>query len=125
MSERLTGWVRLRAALSHSSRGLRDAWKEQEAFRLNASAAAVSLPAGLLLGDGAVEKALLIASVLLIAIVELLNSAIEAAIDRIGPEWHLLSRQAKDFGSAAVLISVLLAALVWGLILWEKVFGGD
>ncbi len=57
-------------------------------------------------------------------IVELLNSAIEAAIDRIGPEWHLLSRQAKDYGSAAVLITALLAALVWVLILVEKAGGG-
>jgi diacylglycerol kinase (ATP) len=124
MSERLTGLARLRAALSHSVRGLRDAWSGQEAFRLDALAVAVAVPAGLFLGDGAVEKILLIGSVVLIMIVELLNSAIEAAIDRIGPEWHLLSRQAKDYGSAAVLITALLAALVWVLILIEKAGGG-
>lgn len=124
MSERLTGLARLRAALSHSLRGLRDAWCGQEAFRLDALAVAVAIPSGLWLGDGAVEKILLIGSVVLILIVELLNSAIEAAIDRIGPEWHLLSRQAKDYGSAAVLITALLAALVWALVLLEKTVGG-
>jgi diacylglycerol kinase (ATP) len=117
MGERLTGLARLRAALSHSARGLRDAWIGQEAFRLEALAALVAVPAGLALGDGAVEKALLVASVGLIVIVELLNSAIEAAIDRIGPEWHLLSRQAKDYGSAAVLVATLLAVVIWALIL--------
>ena len=124
MGERLTGLARLRAALGHSSRGLRDAWREQEAFRLNALAAVAAVPAALLLGHGAVERALLIGSVLLIVIVELLNSAIEAAIDRIGPEWHLLSRQAKDYGSAAVLIATLLAVLIWALVLVER-FGAD
>jgi diacylglycerol kinase (ATP) len=123
MSERLTGWARLRAAFSHSSRGLGDAWKGQEAFRLEALAAIAACPVGLLLGNGPAEKALLIGSVALVMIVELLNSAIEAAIDRIGPEWHLLSRQAKDYGSAAVLLSTLLAALVWALILWERFLG--
>lgn len=119
MSERLTRLARLRAALSHSSRGLTDAWRKQEAFRLEVVAATVGVFAGLALGDGAVEKALLIASVVLILVVELLNSAIEAAIDRIGPEWHLLSRHAKDYGSAAVLVTSLLAVVVWVLILSE------
>ena len=120
MGERLKGLARLRAALGPSSRGLRDAWRGQEAFRLDAVAAVAAVPAALLLGDGAVERALLIGSVVLIVIVELLNSAIEAAIDRIGPEWHLLSRQAKDYGSAAVLIATLLAVLIWALVLLER-----
>ena len=124
MGERLTGLTRLRAALGNSSCGIRDAWREQEAFRLDTLAAVVAVPVALFLGDGAVERALLIGSVLLIVIMESLNSAIEAAIDRIGPEWHLLSRQAKDYGSAAVLIATLLAVLTWALILLER-FGGD
>lgn len=121
MGDRLTGLARLRAAFSHSSRGLRDAWTGHEAFRLEVLAALAAVPAAFVLGDGAGETALLIASVVLIVIVELLNSAIEAAIDRIGPEWHLLSRQAKDYGSAAVLIATLLAVAVWALVLFEKV----
>ena len=124
MGKRLKGLARLQAAFGHSSRGLRDAWREQEAFRLEAVAAASAVPAALFLGDGTAQKAMLIGSVLLIVIVELLNSAIEAAIDRIGPEWHLFSRQAKDYGSAAVLIATLLAVLTWALVLLER-FAGD
>jgi len=124
MGDRKTGLARIWAAFGHSSRGLRDAWREQEAFRLDAMAAVAAVPAAFFLGDGAVERALLIGSVLLIVIVELLNSAIETAIDRIGPEWHLLSRQAKDYGSAAVLIAMLLAVLIWGLVLLERL-GAD
>jgi len=92
--------------------GLRTAWKEA-AFRQEILLAIVLLPLAFLIGQSWVETAMLAAVVMLVLIVEVLNSAIEAAIDRIGPEWHDLSRQAKDMGSAAVLLSLLLCAGVW------------
>ena len=92
--------------------GLRTAWKEA-AFRQEILMAMVLLPLAFLIGQTWVEVAMLGAVVMLVLIVEVLNSAIEAAIDRIGPEWHDLSRQAKDMGSAAVLLSLLLCAGVW------------
>ncbi len=79
---------------------------------------AAGLPLGLWLGPGGVEKALLAGSLVLVLIVELLNSALEAVVDRIGAERHPLSGRAKDLGSAAVLLTLLLAAGVWGLVLW-------
>lgn len=92
--------------------GLRTAWKEA-AFRQEILLAMVLLPLAFLIGQSWLEVAMLAAVVMLVLIVEVLNSAIEAAIDRIGPEWHDLSRQAKDMGSAAVLLSLLLCAGVW------------
>ena len=89
--------------------GLRAGWTET-AFRQEAIAAIVLLPLALWLGQSWVERALLAGSVLLVLIVELLNSGIEAAIDRVGLQWHALSKRAKDLGSAAVLLSLLLCA---------------
>jgi len=83
---------------------------------------ATALPLAFWLGHGWIETALLTASVLLVLIVELLNSGIEASIDRIGPEWHELSKRAKDMGSAAVLLSVLLCTGIWTAALWQKCF---
>ena len=120
MSERLTGLARLRAALSHSVRGLRDAWSGQDAFRLDALAVAVAVPAGLFLGDGAVEKILLIGSVVLIMIVELLNSAIEAVVDRVSLDLHELSRRAKDYGSAAVLFALFWCGGIWAAVVYQR-----
>ena len=118
-----TGLHRLWHALRYSLDGLRAGW-EQAAFRQEALAALVLLPAALWLGQGWVEVALLAGSVVLVLVVELLNSGIEAAIDRIGAEWHLLSKQAKDMGSAAVLLSVLLCAGIWGAALFQRFFHG-
>jgi diacylglycerol kinase (ATP) len=87
-------------------------WGET-AFRQEAMAAVVLLPTAFWLGQGWVETALLAGSVLLVMIVELLNTGIESAIDRIGPEWHDLSKRAKDMGSAAVLLSLLLCGGIW------------
>ena len=101
--------------------GLRAGWG-QAAFRQEALAALVLLPLSLWLGDGWVEVALLGGVVLLVLVVELLNSGIEAAVDRIGPEWHLLSKQAKVMGSAAVLLIVLLCAGVWAAALYQRFF---
>ncbi len=116
-----TGLHRLWHATRYSFDGLRAGWG-QTAFRQEALAALVLLPLSLWLGDGWVEVALLGGAVLLVLVVELLNSGIEAAVDRIGPEWHLLSKQAKDMGSAAVLLTVLLCAGVWAAALYQRFF---
>ena len=94
-------------AFGYSMAGLRAGWGET-AFRQEALAAIVMVPLAFWLGQGWVEMALLAGSVMLVMVVELLNTGIETAIDRIGPEWHELSKRAKDMGSAAVLLSLLL-----------------
>jgi diacylglycerol kinase (ATP) len=116
-----TGFTRLWHATGYSLAGLRAGWGES-AFRLEACVSFVLLPLSCWLGDSWVEVALLAGSVLLVMIVELLNTAVESAIDRIGPEWHDLSKRSKDMGSAAVLLSVLLAAGVWCTALWHFFF---
>jgi diacylglycerol kinase (ATP) len=107
-----TGIPRLVFALSYSWAGLKAGWSEP-AFRQEAVAALLLLPLAYWLGSTWVERALLMGTVLLVMVVELLNTAIEAAIDRVGPEHHVLSKKAKDLGSAAVLVSLLMAAGVW------------
>ena len=111
------GLTRLINALGYSRDGLASAWKHGAAFREEVLLAVVAIPLGLWLGQGGIEKALLVGSILLILIVELLNSAVEAVVDRVSGEHHELSKRAKDIGSAAVLITLLLAAAVWALIL--------
>ena len=118
-----TGLHRLWHALRYSLHGLRAGWSET-AFRQEALAAMVLLPLSLWLGQSWVEVALLAGSVVLLMVVELLNSGIEAAIDRIGPEWHALSKRAKDMGSAAVLLSLLLCAGIWLAALYQRFFHG-
>jgi diacylglycerol kinase (ATP) len=107
-----SGLSRVWHAAGFSMAGLRAGWSET-AFRQEAIASAVLLPAAFWLGRTWIEIALLAGSVLLVMIVELLNTAIEAAIDRIGPEWHALSKRAKDMGSAAVLLSLVLCSGIW------------
>ena len=107
-----TGFDRLRHAAGFSFAGLRAGWGET-AFRQEALAAIVMIPLSFWLGRGWVEVVLLAGSVLLVMIVELLNTAIETAIDRIGPEWHDLSKRAKDMGSAAVLLACVLCGAIW------------
>jgi diacylglycerol kinase (ATP) len=111
-----TGLLRIWHAFHNSCAGLAAGWQES-AFRQEVVLAAILIPTGLLVPVAPVERALLVAVVVLVLIVELLNSGIEAAIDRISLERHPLSKRAKDIGSAAVLISLLLVALVWGVIL--------
>lgn len=106
------GLNRIVHACAYSIQGLSAGWSET-AFRQEAIAAAALLPAAFWLGRGWVETAMLAGSVLLVMIVELLNTGIESAIDRIGPEWHDLSKRAKDMGSAAVFLSLLLCVGVW------------
>ena len=113
-----TGLSRLLHAGGYSIQGLVAGWGET-AFRQEALAAMVLLPLAFWLGHDWVEVALLAGSVLLVMIVELLNTAVESAIDRIGPEWHDLSKRAKDMGSAAVLLSLLLCCGVWLAALWS------
>ena len=93
--------------------GLADVWRTAEAFRIEAAVLVVSIPAAFWIADGALARAGLIGTVLFVMIVEVVNSAIEAAIDRIGPERHEKSRMAKDLGSLAVLLASALAGLIW------------
>lgn len=113
------GLSRLWHATGHSLAGLRAAWTEA-AFRQEALAAVVLLPASFWLARDWVQAALLAGSVLIVMVVELLNTAIEAAIDRVGPEWNSLSKRAKDVGSAAVMLSLLLCGGVWLAALWQR-----
>ncbi|HEX5805434.1 MAG TPA: diacylglycerol kinase [Macromonas sp.] len=112
------GLSRLWHALRYSLSGLRAGWHEA-AFRQEALAALVLVPLALWLGRSWVETVLLIGSVVFVLVVELLNTGIESAIDRIGPEWHDLSKRAKDMGSAAVLLSLLLCCGTWLAALWH------
>ena len=114
-----TGLNRILHAGGYSVQGLRAGWGET-AFRQEAIMAIVLVPLAFWLGQNWVETALLAGSVVLVMIVELLNTCIESAIDRIGPEWHDLSKRAKDMGSAAVLLSLLFCAGVWLGAIWHR-----
>ena len=114
-----TGLIRLIRAAGYSWAGLCAAWRHEAAFRQEILLLLLLGPVGLWLGGSGVEKALLFGSLLLVVIVELLNSAVEAVVDRTGAEHHELSGRAKDLGSAAVLVSLLLAGTVWGLVLFS------
>lgn len=113
-----TGVKRMLKALQWSLAGLKIGFKQEAAFRQELLLALFLVPAGIWLGKGGAEKSLLAGSVLLVLIVELLNSAIEAAVDRGGKEHHPLAGQAKDMGSAAVFLSLAGAALTWVLLLF-------
>ena len=106
--------------LINPAKALGDSFKYEEAFRLEAVLSVFLIPAAIWITVDYVQLILLIGAGLIILIVELLNTGIEAAIDRIGPEFHELSGRAKDAGSAAVLVSLWLFALVWGAVLWEN-----
>jgi diacylglycerol kinase (ATP) len=114
-----TGLSRVWHATGYSLAGLRAGWGEP-AFRQEALLAMVMLPAAFWLGKSWLEIAVLCASVVLVMVVELLNTAVEAAIDRIGPEWHDLSKRSKDMGSAAVLLSLMLCAGIWAAALIHR-----
>jgi diacylglycerol kinase (ATP) len=113
------GISRVWHATGYSVAGLRAGWTEI-AFRQEAIAALVLLPVSFWLGSNWIETALLAGSVVALMVVELLNTAIETAIDRVGPEWHDLSKRAKDMGSAAVLLSLLFCAGVWGAAIYQR-----
>lgn len=112
-----TGIKRIINAAGYSWQGLKAAFKHEAAFRQEVALLCLLVPTGIWLGDTNIERAMLLGSLLLVLIVELLNSAIEAVVDRFGGEWQELSGRAKDLGSAAVLLSLLLVVLVWLLVL--------
>ena len=112
-----TGIQRLWNALGYSVQGMASALRHEEAFRQECLLAVLLIPAALFIPVGGTEKALMIGSVLLVLIVELLNSAIEATVDRISLENHRLAKRAKDLASAAVMLSLAAAGVVWLLVL--------
>jgi diacylglycerol kinase (ATP) len=116
--EKPRGFLRLGLAFAASARGLAGALRDEASFRQELGFAALVIPIGLWLGHSGVERALLIGPVLLILVVELINSAIEATVDRIGFERHELAGLAKDLGSAAVFVSFVLLGGVWLLVLF-------
>jgi diacylglycerol kinase (ATP) len=115
-----TGLRRIINATFFSLAGLKAAWRNEAAFRQECGLCIVLIPVALWLGQSAVERSLLIGSCLLVLIIELLNTAVEAVVDRVGTDHHRLSGQAKDLGSAAVFVGLILMAVVWGLIAWAR-----
>jgi len=113
-----TGLIRLWNALGYSRQGLTAAWQNEAAFRQEVVLALVAIPLAFVLGKSAVERALMIGSIILIMIVEILNSGLEAIVDKASPEKHELAKRAKDMGSAAVLLSLVNAAAIWACLLW-------
>jgi diacylglycerol kinase (ATP) len=118
----LTGIARINAASKNSLRGIRDCWKYESAFRQNVTLSVVLLLLSFYIAQTVVEWLILIFPLFLLIIVELLNSAIENAIDRIGPERHVLSGRSKDMASAAVLFCLALIVLVWLSMAWSRFF---
>ncbi len=112
-----TGLVRLMNAFGYSLEGFKAAFKHEDAFRQEVFLAIVLIPLAVYLGKSSIERALMIASILLVLIVELLNSAIEAAVDHTSTEHNALAKRAKDIGSAAVFLALSIVAAVWGLVL--------
>lgn len=116
-----TGLRRLLNATRYSAEGLGAAFRHEDAFRQEVIAAIVLIPLAIWLGNTGIERALMAFAVLLVLIVELLNSAIEATVDRISLDNHRLAKRAKDIGSAAVMLALLNLGLVWGLILVQRI----
>ncbi|MBS1160249.1 MAG: diacylglycerol kinase [Proteobacteria bacterium] len=112
------GLVRLWNALGYSRDGLTAAWQNEAAFREELLLAVIAIPLAFYLGHTGVDRALMVGSILLILIVEILNSGLEAVVDKASPEKHELAKRAKDMGSAAVLLSLLNAATIWACLLW-------
>jgi len=115
-----TGLRRIVKAAGYSLAGLKAAWQHEAAFRQEAMLMVLLVPIGLWLGRSGMERALLIGSGMVVVITELLNSAVEAVVDRTGLDHHPLSGRAKDLGSAAVFVSLANVVLVWGLIAFER-----
>lgn len=118
------GLIRIFRATRYSLQGLAAAWRHEASFRQETVLVLLLLPLAVWLGETALEHAVLLGSLFIVIIVELVNSAIEAAIDRHGDERHELSGRAKDLSSAAVLLSLLMLAVVWGLIAAERLLSG-
>lgn len=120
MAKGTRGMRRLVDATYFSIAGLRAAWRNEAAFRQECLLVLVLTPAAFWLGQTAVERSLLVGTAWLVLIVELLNSAVEAAVDRVGTDHHTLAGRAKDLGSAAVFVSLALTGFVWILIAWAR-----
>jgi diacylglycerol kinase (ATP) len=116
----ITGLRRILHASRYSAQGFLHAWRHEAAFRQELLLTAVMLPLALWIGRNAFEVLLLCATLFLVLIVELLNSAIEATVDRVGQEHHELSGRAKDLGSAAVFLSLFLVGVTWGTVAWLR-----
>lgn len=123
MLQSLLDGGRVVRAFRYSLNGLKAAYRKESAFRQELMLAVVLAPLALWLGRTGVERSLLFGSIVLVLIVELLNSAIEAAVDRGGKDWDELAGRAKDMGSAAVLLALLLVVAIWGLVLWGRFSG--
>lgn len=119
----VTGIRRIVNATRYSAQGLKQAIRYEAAFRQELALCLLLVPVGLWLGTTNLERIVLVASLLLVLIVELLNSAVEAVVDRIGDEPNDLSGRAKDYGSAAVFISLLIVLVIWGAIAWQRFAG--
>ena len=117
MAGKNTGFTRISCAIGYSMKGLQAAYIHEAAFRQELALCVMLAPLGVWLGNNGVERTLLVGSLMLVLIVELINSAIEAAVDRHGTAHHTLSGQAKDLGSAAVMVSILNVIVMWALIL--------
>jgi diacylglycerol kinase (ATP) len=115
-----SGLMRIFKAFTYSMHGFKSAWQNEHAFRQELVLVVVGVIVALLLPVPAYEKVALIAVLIVVLIVELMNSAIEAVVDRVSLERHSLSKNAKDYGSAAVLLTLLIAALTWGIVLYEN-----
>jgi len=122
MMQKNKGIERIVKACGYSMAGLKAAWQEEAAFRQESLLMVVLFPLAFWLGDTVLEQMILIAVCVLVVIVELINSAVEAVVDRISDEQHVLSGRAKDMGSAAVFVSVLLAVFVWCGVILEHLF---
>ena len=120
MANNTTGLTRIIKAAGYSWKGFRAAWVNEAAFRQEGIAAIIAVVIACWLDVDAITRVLLIGSVLIVMIVEIINSAIEAVVDRIGPEHHELSGRAKDMGSAAVLLAIIIALITWGTLLWAN-----
>jgi diacylglycerol kinase (ATP) len=120
MREKAAGFERLLRATGYSLAGLKSCMRHEAAFRQELALSLVAVPFALWLGRTGVERALLIGSVLLVLVVELLNTAVEVVVDRVSEESHVLSGRAKDLGSAAVMLALLNALVVWLLVLWPS-----
>jgi len=114
----LKGLARILKASEYSWRGLRATWRHEAAFREETCVALILIPLGLYLGENGAQKAILVSCVVLVLIVEILNSAIEACVDRYGSERHELAGRAKDMGSAAVALAIVMEVIVWVLVLF-------
>lgn len=119
MNNKSAGLLRVYRAMLYSIQGLRAVWSNEIAFRQELGVAVAAIMIVFWLDIDAVSRLLLIVSVMLVMIVEIINSAIESVVDRISKELHPLAKQAKDLGSAAVFLTVLLAVLTWAILLWD------